>query len=171
MISTHFGEGAYVETENQIRGLLGLAPLMMEEPKQSSRGTTAETYLGSARGNNYTTENIINPYTADFYTYHKPLEDDAVGLKGPWRVKSEYIEAAGENASLDINFLSSRVYLVLAGKSPQPIEVFLDGKPDGTILVDSDRKYDIVTVPYGRHMLSLHIPQGVRAYAFTFGDE
>ncbi|MBA3723232.1 MAG: hypothetical protein H0W88_12640 [Parachlamydiaceae bacterium] len=35
------------------------------------------------------------------------------------------------------------------------------------------RKYDIVDLKgdYGRHLLTLHIPKGIQAYAFTFGME
>jgi hypothetical protein len=39
------------------------------------------------------------------------------------------------------------------------------------ITVHDDRKYDIVTASYKRHQLSLKVPKGVKAYAFTFGDE
>ncbi len=70
-----------------------------------------------------------------------------------------------------MNFLAKRVYLVLAGSSKEPIEVFLDGKPAGEIFMDGDKKYDIVSTTYQRHQLSLKIPEGINAYAFTFGNE
>jgi hypothetical protein len=43
----------------------------------------------------------------------------------------------------------------------------------GRILVNEARKYDIINLKgdYGRHKITLKIPEGVSAYAFTFGDE
>jgi len=167
--SIHYGEGGYVETENDIRGLLGLAPLKMEEPKRSIRPISPETYLGNFRGQSYKM-NIVPGETFD-YSYLPPLGSHQVGLKGPWRSENEFIEAESDKSYLDLNFLASRVYLVLSDSSKTPMEVFLDGKLYGRIDIDSDRKYDIVSTSYGQHQLSLKVPKGVKAYAFTFGDE
>ena len=81
----HFGEGGYVETENAIRMLLGLAPLEMQEPKQTIRSISPETYLGLARGNSY--KMSITAHQIADYRYASPLGNDQIGLKGPWRVK------------------------------------------------------------------------------------
>lgn len=144
----HFGEGAYEETENAIRSLLGMSPIEMHLPEKTFRSITPETYLGKARG-----------------------RDNQVTLRGPWLKKNEYIMATGDNTTLELEFTATRVYLVLSGSSATPLEVTLDGKPAGSIIVDSDRKYDIVTTTYGKHLLSLKVPAGIKAYAFTFGDE
>lgn len=165
----HFGEGAYVDTENAIRKLLGFTPLKMEEPKRSTRAISPETYLGLARGKSYSMS--IIPGKAVDYHYESPLKEDQVGLKGLWKAEEEYIVSESDESTLDYNFLATRVYLVLAGSSPTPLEVFLDGKPSGRITVNGDRKYDIVSASYGRHQLSLKVPKGIKAYAFTFGDE
>lgn len=167
----HFGEGGYAETENAIRQLLGKAPLHMEESKITKRPITPETYLGSDRGKSYTSENSIKSDVPAEYHYTTSLKDDRVGLKGNWKVESEFILSESDESYLDINFLARRVYLVLSGSSDTPIEVTLDGKPYSKIQVDEARKYDIVTTTYGRHHLSLKIPKGIKAYAFTFGDE
>lgn len=167
----HFGEGGYAETENAIRQLLGKAPLHMEESKITKRPITPETYLGSDRGKSYTSENSIKSDVPAEYHYTTSLKDDRVGLKGNWKVESEFILSESDESYLDINFLARRVYLVLSGSSDTPIEVTLDGKPYSKIQVDEARKYDIVTTTYGRHNLSLKIPKGIKAYAFTFGDE
>lgn len=167
----HFGEGGYVETENGIRQLLGLPALKMEEPVVSRRQITPETYLGSERGKSYTSENQIKGNATEIYNFTKSLSDDRVGLKGSWKVESEKITSEGDQSELDLNFIATKVYLVLSGKSSDPIRIKLDGKPYGTFMMDGDRKYDIVNVHYGRHVVSLRIPEGVSAYAFTFGDE
>lgn len=168
----HFGEGGYVEMENAIRSLLGMAMLYLQEPVKSIRPTTPETYLGILRGlENYTSENKLQPSRAARYAYQQPLENDQVGLSGEWNVEEDHITSEGGDSRLDLNFLARKVYLVLSGESKQPIVIFLDGQAAGQFFMDGDRKYDIVDVKYGRHRLSLAIPSGVSAYAFTFGDE
>jgi hypothetical protein len=42
----------------------------------------------------------------------------------------------------------------------------------GEIIVKDPRKYDIVDLKgerEPRHLLTLHVPKGIQAYAFTFG--
>lgn len=167
----HFGEGGYVETENAIRELLGLQALQMKEPVRSTRPLSPETYLGSARARSYTSEIKLKPGQIVQYDYKKPLKEDQVGLKGKWKAEDERITAEGTDSQLDANFLAKQIYLVLSGDSDIPIKVILDGKPAGEIPMDGNRKYDIVKAAYGQHQLSLIIPKGVSAYAFTFGDD
>ncbi len=167
----HFGEGGYVDMENNIRQLLGLAPLNESEIVAKVVPTSPETYLGSLRGHSYASGMEIQPGQTVDYNYSGTLGNDEVGLKGPWKVREECITAEGADCYLDYNFLATKVYIVLTGSSSTPIEVFLDGQPAGQVRVHGDRKYDIVTTPYGRHQLSLKIPQGISAYAFTFGSD
>lgn len=167
----HFGEGDYVATENAIRTLLGMAPLKMEEPKQAVRPISHETYLGTGRGKSYTKQIQIIPGQTVDYTYSKPLMDEEVGLKGLWKIEDERITSEGDKSELNLNYLAKQVYLVISGSSSQSIEVYLDGKFIKSIKLDGDRKYDIVNASYGHHQLSLKIPKGISAYAFTFGNE
>jgi cytochrome c biogenesis protein CcdA/thiol-disulfide isomerase/thioredoxin len=165
----HFGEGAYVETENAIRALLGMQALEMKESEKKIKPLSPETYLGTARGHSYTSEISINPEIETTYNYKNLLKEDQVGLKGLWSADKEKITSGSDESYLNVNFLASEVYLVMSGSSSTPLEVYLDGKKYQTIIVDRDRKYDIASVKYGRHLLSLKIPKGVSAYAFTFG--
>jgi cytochrome c biogenesis protein CcdA/thiol-disulfide isomerase/thioredoxin len=165
----HFGEGDYVETENAIRMLLGLAPLQMLEKAHAQRPLSPEIYLGTSRARSY--DIPITPQETADYAYTAPLRDDQVGLKGLWLAEEEDIQAMADNSYLDCNFLATRVYLVLSGSSATPLEIYLDGAFYGHLSVDGDRKYDIVRTSYKRHQLSLKVPVGIKAYAFTFGDE
>lgn len=167
----HFGEGGYGETENAIRQLLGMKSIEIKETKRKERPTSPETYLGVFRGRSYTSENKILPEQTAEYDYKQPLAENQVGLKGSWKVEGEHITSESNNSYLDGSFLAKQVYLVLSGSSKTPLEIYLDGKRIGEIIVDADRKYDIVNATYGTHQLSLKIPQGISAYAFTFGDE
>ena len=181
----HYGEGAYIETENEIRELLGLPPLNIEQAAVSHRPITLETYLGYNRASGYPATLSLQRDKTAHYSYTPPLEADQAGLSGDWFVGPENIVAEGNDSQLDLNFQATRVYLVLRGKSDEPITISLDGKPldkkywtkdmdeNGKLFVHEPRKYDIVNLHenYGRHLLSLHIPKGIAAYAFTFGDE
>lgn len=167
----HFGEGGYIETENAIRELLGMQALKMEEPVRSTNPLSPETYLGYERGDHYSKEIILKRDQTNDYHYSEELKLNQVGLKGSWKVEGQRITSESDDSYIELKYLAKQVYLVLGGKSDQPVSVSLDGKPAGSITIDADRKYDIVTAPYGLHILSLKVPKGVSAYAFTFGDD
>ena len=171
IVFVHFGEGGYSEMENRIRELLQLPPLTSQEASRQTRPLSPETYLGMERGKSYTSENKILFGQTALYTYSTPLKEDTVGLKGYWLVQPESITAVGNDCFLDYNFTGKQVYLVLSGSRSTPLQVVLDGHPLKEIRIDGDRKYDIVDTEYGRHILSLKVPKGISAYAFTFGDE
>jgi cytochrome c biogenesis protein CcdA/thiol-disulfide isomerase/thioredoxin len=184
----HFGEGGYLATENAIRSLLGEGPVKGEPLLPSvlgiaSKGMTPEIYLGYKRGANYAAFGQVMRDSSINYSYGEPLEDDQVGLKGLWKVEAESILSEANNSSLEVNFSAKRVYLVLGGESDLPVRVEMDGLPlpqvnwttdmdkGGMIFVNDARKYDVVDLKgsHGRHRLTLHIPKGIKAYAFTFG--
>ncbi len=181
----HFGEGKYLETENAIRSLLNLPPLQEKAEKMVvAAGMTQETYLGYERGRSYLSENKIKPDQVYNYTFtHSPGLDE-VGLKGEWQVGKEKITSFSDESLLELNFMADQVYLVLGGQSELPIRIELDGKPlpekywteemnaRGEILIKEPRKYDILNLhgDDGRHLLRLHIPKDIEAYAFTFGS-
>jgi len=166
----HFGEGDYEETENLIRLLLGKKQLDFPKKKHEQRALSPETYLGTNRAEHYSPHLEISPDKIKKYDYSLPLKENQVGLKGIWKVEGEKITAEGADSYLQMNVLAEEVYLVLSGTSQTPLEVSVDNQKFKTFEMDGDRKYDIAVVPYGRHLISIHIPQGVSAYAFTFGD-
>lgn len=182
---THFGEGGYTETENAIRKLLGLPPLSekLESKEDGQARLTPETYLGYARGNSYQSGIVLQHDQIASYDYAEPLEPDAIGLKGSWRAQSERITAENDAAILELNFVGQQVYLVTQSPTAQLIPVLLDGKPvpaeyrtsdmneAGEIKVHEARMYHILDLKnkYGRHTLTLRVPQSVSLYAFTFG--
>lgn len=185
VISTHFGEGAYTETENEIRKLLGLEPLseIKKEEPQPVMAVTPETYVGYQRGYSYISENVLQPNVAANYTYSRPLKPHQIGLTGTWLISSQSVQAQSDGARLDINFIANRVYLVMSAQRPTLITILLDNapvptkyytkdyNPDGTITVDASRMYDLLDLKGAgdNHTLSLICSTGVSAYAFTFG--
>jgi cytochrome c biogenesis protein CcdA/thiol-disulfide isomerase/thioredoxin len=178
----HFGEGAYLDTENAIRKLLSLAPLTEKEEVRHAKQVTPETYLGYARGDSYIA--ALKHDQSNFYEYTHQLADDQVGLKGTWVVKSDHIESVDTKNMLELNFIASHVYLVMQSAKPEKVIVLLDGKPldkryysvdmdkQGEITVHEARMYEVLDLKgdYGRHVLTLNVPAGVWLYVFTFGS-
>lgn len=181
----HFGEGAYLETENEIRRLLGLKTIAGKEEQKIVRRLTPETYLGYRRAENYVQEERIHPNSIFDYQFHDDVPTDRVALNGLWKVGEESLQSEGDGAELKINFLAARVYLVMSSNQKAFVKVLLDGQPlpkeyytadmdqEGRVIVQEPRKYDLINLHmhYGRHTLTLIMPKGVQNFAFTFGDE
>lgn len=178
----HFGEGKYLETENAIRTLLNEPMLKEAEKVAKIQETTPETYLGYKRGNKYASSIHLNPNQTAEYQFRESLPDDQIGINGLWLVDPEYIQSMSEDSSLELNFLASKVFLVMGGQSDQPVTILLDGKPlpkdyyskdvkNGQLFVKEPRMYTLIDLKehYGRHKLTLKVPKGIQAYAFTFG--
>jgi thiol-disulfide isomerase/thioredoxin len=165
---SHFGEGAYIETENQIRKLLGLAPLNEKEPTKSSRPLSPETYLGYTRGHSYNVD--IQRGIIGEYNFTGTLVLNQVGLEGPWKVDAEKITSESGYSLLSMKVLADKVYLVMSGQGNVIVEV--DGKQHKTFALDGERLYTIADMKgdYGEHVVTIGIPAGASAYAFTFGD-
>jgi cytochrome c biogenesis protein CcdA/thiol-disulfide isomerase/thioredoxin len=167
----HFGEGAYGETEQAIRSLLGesgasmpqAAPVPDETPTEVQ---TPESYLGTARLARYVGSPIRPNVSAD-YTFASTLPQNDLTYAGTWTVGPQQI-VAGLGARIRLHFVARYVYLVLGGKGT--VQTLLDGKPARTIRVTSDRLYTLVSGSAAREgQLELRFSPGVDAYAFTFG--
>lgn len=180
----HFGEGAYLETENNIRALLGLSKITSSnKEEQSQRILTPETYLGFSRGRSYAMK--VEPEKIVDYQFKTPLPLNGVGLKGKWLLEEERVVSKSQDSSLSLRFIATRVYLVMDSKKQSKIKVLLDGQPlppkyytedmdeKGNIVVQDARKYDVINLKgdYAPHEITLIFPEEVASYAFTFGDE
>lgn len=180
----HFGEGAYLETENAIRNLLGLPEITEKEARIAMKAQTPEIYLGTSRAANYQPSIRLQRNATTAYDYTGRLANDQVGLKGSWYVTNESITSQSDDARLDLNFVANRVYLVMASATSALIQVLLDDKPldkkyytadmnnSGQILVKDSRMYEIIDFKgdNGRHVLTLIVPKDISLYAFTFGS-
>jgi hypothetical protein len=75
---------------------------------------------------------------------------------------------AGERARLRLHFLARKVHLVLAGQGF--VQVFQNGRLKGTVRVNGDRLYTLLTqTQYKAGLVELAFTPRVAAYAFTFG--
>jgi cytochrome c biogenesis protein CcdA/thiol-disulfide isomerase/thioredoxin len=186
VVYTHFGEGDYDITENNIRYLLGLKatadttsmPAIALAPDQ-----TPETYLGTARAARFGGKPALGEAARAGYRFPAFLPDNQWALGGRWNVGPEKIVAADKGAALRLNFKSSKVFLVLGTASGKPVHVRvrLNGEaagtqagkdaPGGVVTVDHNTLYELIDQKSPKNGL-LEIQSdtpGLEAYAFTFG--
>ena len=186
VVYTHFGEGEYDVTENNIRYLLGLkdrAETIIAEAPTFAPGQTPETYLGYAGANSFGGKERPphDPETA--YRFPAFLPEHEWALDGKWKMESEKIVAGGKGAALRLNFKARKVFLVLGTAAGKPIHVSLKlngeaagsnaGKdaPAGMVTIERNTLYELIDQKNPRNSL-LEIESdapGLEAYAFTFG--
>ncbi len=183
---THFGEGAYDETEAKIQMLLaetGISGLEApKNPEYSLNSRTPELYLGYDRIAHFISPEKI---VADKETrYTSPLipYDNSFSYEGVWVVGGEYAMPK-KGATLTLQFDAQEVFLVMRPtKDSGNVRVFLDNKlvtdansgsdvDNSEIQIDSDRLYKIIKLPSpGRHVLRLEfLDDTLELFAFTFG--
>jgi len=167
---THFGEGAYGETERQIRRLLGEkahAPRTSVADTTPTEITTPESYLGYARLDRLASR-IVLDHDARYHFPARRLGQDELAYSGHWTVEAARI-VAGANARLRLRFQARDVFLVLGGSGQ--VEALVDGHNRRTIDVSgTPRLYTVERFPrLTRGLLELRLPRGLAAYAFTFG--
>jgi cytochrome c biogenesis protein CcdA/thiol-disulfide isomerase/thioredoxin len=168
----HYGEGAYRETENVIRRLLGekvkVAPTSVADQTPSDV-TTRETYLGYSRIANFAnTGSIALDVEADYRFPSRPLGPDQLAYAGSWTVEPSRI-VAGRDARLRLDFQANDIFLVLAGRGQ--VEALVDGRLMRTVRVSgTPRLYTIARYPrLTNGLLELRFSPGLEGYAFTFG--
>ena len=186
VVYTHFGEGEYDVTENNIRYLLGLKSkadgMQAKEPAFAS-DQTPETYLGYARADGFGGKDQVARDGRGSYRFPAFLPEDAWALSGGWRVEAEKIVALEKDAALRLNFKAGKVFLVLGSASGKPVRVSLTlngepvganaGKdaPNGVATIERNTLYELIDQKTPKNSL-LEIrteTPGVEAYAFTFG--
>ncbi len=163
---THFGEGEYDVTEDNIKKLLAEAGKKvttenLELEESTPTGVrTPETYLGSLR--------------AEPNSYLQKSSD--------WKTMPEYSESVA-GSTIDLQFNANKVFLVITSENTGIFDVFLDGYPvepkfsgkdvkNGIVEADSARLYELIDLKgkTGEHKLKLNFQTpGIRVFAFTFG--
>ena len=183
---THFGEGAYDETEQKIQDLLKETGVCVTEKIKNDtykvETMSPETYLGYARfGNFVSPEKPIHDKTAQ-YSVPKNLTLNTFAYGGSWNI-GEQTAMPFKGSVLTYHFQAKDVYLVLNSKnSNAQFKVMLDGKAvdtsvagvdvkNGTVTVDSNRLYHLIKLQKAEdHVLRLEfLDDNSSVFAFTFG--
>lgn len=186
VVYTHFGEGEYDVTENNIRYLLNLKEAAHKtEPATENHSyyETPETYLGIARADHFRSPQDAVKDHAATYSYPNKLRQNDWALQGSWKIMTDRIVTNDKNAALKINFYARHVYMVMGNVSKKPITVklLLDGHVLGnhsgkdvvnsSITVKQHSLYDVVALESnGNGMLEVTADgPGLEVYTFTFG--
>lgn len=171
--SVHYGEGEYVETENEIRRLLSMAPTGASDEDSPGNRITPETYLGYLRAASLgdPTRQTFAGNVAKTYSAPAPsnLLMDRWAYFGTWTVREE-LGKAGPDAGLLLRFRASDVHLVARPGADSAGWMKVTGPGvDKTIPIDSDRLYTIRSGNYTSGVLRFEFSEGVEVFALTFG--
>lgn len=185
---SHFGEGAYDESEEFIQDLIEEASdaeidIEVDNPDYDIYSRTPETYLGYHRIKGFASVEDISRDQDSNYTAPQEVKDDQVVFVGDWNVGEER-SMPKTGSELILNFESKEVFLVMRPEKEGligEVKVYVDGElvdseagadvQDGVVKIDTDRLYKLVNLDEpGRHILKLEfIDNKVEVYAFTFG--
>lgn len=186
VVYTHFGEGEYDVTENNIRFLLGInkTPLPAKSGLLfTDSAITPETYLGFARAEHETSPKLVPDQSME-YTFSDQMIPNAWSLQGLWLSHSDNIKAMSEHSSLKINFKAAKVFVVMGNSTKKTIlvKVLFNGKPvfinkgrdvfNSTVLVDKYALYELLDFPEKTNGILQISPEtsGLEVFTFTFGS-
>lgn len=177
------GEGDYPQTEQAIQLLLGIhAPL--KTPKSVvpiAQNQTPETYFGTNRDQDYVGSSALNGGISSF-TPAASLDQNQWTLGGSWNIGTQPITSNSSDSTLSFNVTAKDVYMVASNPSSGNDAVTVDlpanvagqygsDVVNGQVLVNSARLYHIVSLKqFGSTTVTLHVPNGVSLYTFTFGS-
>jgi len=172
VVSTHFGEGDYAQTEKTIQSLLHLNKNLISIPAPNTFNPlqTPETYFGSARESGFIGPNYHLGLGS--YIDHNFNDEDSWDLGGTWSIQEDSIIAV-KDSTLRFNLTAKNVYLVASASDnkPYPLTVSIDGKKPQTIIIRGSNLYPIADFgTFGYHTLLLHLPPMLSLHTFTFGS-
>lgn len=186
VVYSHFGEGEYDITENNIRYLLNITePTTTLINKTSTSGyLTPETYLGYTRADRFSNLTLMTKDRIGHYTFPTTLLINGWALDGDWKIMSEGILAMGHNAAIRLNFFARKVFMVAGSATNKPINVslLLNGKKINTeagkdvsnslLQINKHRLYEIISLSHAsNNMLEISsATPGLEVYTFTFGE-
>ena len=181
---SHFGEGAYDESEKVIQELLkeaGATDLSSEisNPTYQIQAKTPEIYLGYGRIDHFASPETIKRDALSTYSSPEILGNNEMAYTGNWNIMEEYANPQ-KGATLTLNFESKEVFLVMRTKgTPSKVKVYVDDKlqyfgldnKNGIVTVDKDTLYKLINLPTpGTHNLRLEFEDSnAELHAFTFG--
>ena len=181
---SHFGEGAYNESEKVIQELLketGATDVSsdIDNPSYQNYAKTPEIYLGFERIDNFASPQQIKQDALASYTSPANLGINEVAYEGNWSIMKEHANPQ-KGAKLHLNFESKEVFLVMRTKGNlENVKVYVDDRlqgfgqdnKNGIVTVNSDRLYKLINLSTPeRHILRLEFDNSnIELFAFTFG--
>lgn len=185
---THFGEGAYDETEQHIQELLEEAGSTVDttinNPTYQNAASTPELYLGYGRIRHLVSPEKVSNGTNQLFTSPAKIPLNYFAYEGNWMLSEEYAQPQ-QGAKLSIHFGAKEVFLVMRPKNEGlngnvmlrlnnsiiPLSVQGDDVTDGKVTVTDNRLYKLIqreTPEQGILELEF-LDNNIEVYAFTFG--
>jgi hypothetical protein len=192
IVYSHFGEGAYAETEIMIQNLIkdNLGPREMPNIREDEHThgpvcfvPTPELYCGYFRGILANPEDFVENEEHEYKVTPADLPHDVIALDGKFLAAEEYLESREKGASILLEFKGTEVNLVLhpVGDEATVILSFdqqeltpeiqgTDVNDCGEVVVNTPRMYNLIKSRRVLHgTLSIRAEAGnFRAFAFTF---
>ncbi|HEV3157761.1 MAG TPA: cytochrome c biogenesis protein DipZ [Candidatus Baltobacteraceae bacterium] len=196
----HFGEGNYDESEHVIQELLQerdgrsaksdeivrVDAKGVEAPADNADIQTEETYLGSARAQNFSSPERMNTHASQSYTTPSQLSLNEWGLTGRWTASDDLVSLDTAPGAITFRYHARDMHVVLGPPSsgkPVRFQVRIDGHapgieagvdtdPNGFGTVREQRLYQIIRQKFpvrDRTVEIRFLDSGVKAYSFTFG--
>jgi thiol-disulfide isomerase/thioredoxin len=174
VVAHHYGEGNYLEMENNIRGLLGLEPLQQTTVDKASAGVSKvgspEMYFGGDRVEFNASPEAGGIGMRDF-SAPSQLALNHFALVGLWEVGRQNVSLARHGGEIRLHFKAGKVHMVASALNPVALEILVDGKPQPAVTVQASKLYTLFdSNDYREHVLTIRIPKaGFHAFTFTFG--
>lgn len=195
----HFGEGDYDQTEHVVQDLLrengvtgfdhntvSVQGAGIEAPPNFGDARSPETYVGSNRGERFSSPERVAPSSQKAYSLPRQFGLNDWALSGAWIVDGENATLQSATGKIAYRFHSRDLHFVLApatngnavrftvtidGAAPGT-DCGVDAAADGSGTIREPRLYQLVRqkgrVSDRTFAIDFHDP-GVRAFAFTFG--
>lgn len=176
VVYTHFGEGEYDITENNIRYLLGLNGVnkSVSTNQNYAFGQTGETYLGYERSSSDLRPNPYPASVATQFNYPAVLNLNSWALEGKWQILADKIVSAEPKAAIKIHFQAAKVYAVMDKTTKEPIQVkvLVNGQEIKNIEVKKAGLFSLYETKNAKKATLELIakPKGLEIFTFTFGN-
>lgn len=183
VVYTHFGEGNYDITENNIRFLLGVTGTDSKMREEVSYAQSPETYLGYSRAKDFVSPEAVVPNQSSQYTFPPSLSKNQWALNGAWNIGQEKITSTHAGAAIKIKFSAKNVFIVMGNASSQPIlvKLLLNGEVvenekgkdvvNSAVLVKGHQLYNVISLAHPSEgvLQVIATAPGLDVYTFTFG--
>jgi len=174
IVYTHFGEGAYDETEEMIQKLLMQAGSVINSPIENEDyqvySRTPELYLGFSRLEHFSSVEIPQRGTKNYSVLK--VEPNTFAYEGEWNLLDEYANPS-IGSKLYLNYFAKKAFLVMRTKDGNngSVDIILNGERIKTIDVEHDKLYELVEMKEaGFYDLELLFnSSNIEIFAFTFG--
>ena len=171
IVEENFGEGEYDVTENNIRQLLGLAPINIKINSDNlSKISSPEMYFGTSRLANLTPEQSYS-LTPKNYVLSKNLASNSFSLGGTWQFSDANAQLTSDAGEVNLKFHAGKVFIVASSPITAHLTITVDGKKQSDVVVGQSKLYTLFDSDnYSDHSIDVKISQkGFEAFTFTFG--